>query len=121
MTTTTAPFAPTTAARTEVNQLSLPAILTLHLVPGVLVTLGFVALAPIAEASGFPPIAALLAAIALILVPVELGVLKVASRREGRSVSGLLPYRDPMRGRDWAWLVPTLIVLAFVGFGLHAM
>ena len=101
------------------GQLSLPVLLVLHIVPGALMTLGFVVFAPAAEALGYPPIAALLAAILLVLVPIELGVLRWAARNEGTSVRDLIPYRRPLPGRTWAWLVPVLIVLAFLGFGLH--
>jgi hypothetical protein len=30
-----------------------------------------------------------------------------------------VPYRRPLRGRDWLWLAPALIVAAFLGFGIH--
>jgi membrane protease YdiL (CAAX protease family) len=53
-------------------------------------------------------------------VPFELGVVLWA----GRGQSGLLsaiPYRRSMLLRDWLWLVPALILLAFVGFGVHQM
>ena len=53
-----------------VEQLSAPKLIALHLVPGALVTVAFVAFAPLVRAAGFPPIAALLAAILLVLVPV---------------------------------------------------
>jgi membrane protease YdiL (CAAX protease family) len=82
-------------------------------------TAAFVAFAPVAESVGFPPIAALLAAIALILVPAELAILARASVREGVTVSELIPFRRPIARRRWAWLVPVLILLGFLGFGLH--
>ncbi len=81
-------------------------------------TAGFVLFAPVIEALGFPPIAALLTAIVLILVPTELGVLWWAARREDARVADLIPYRRSLPGREWAVLVPSLIVLAFLGFGL---
>ncbi len=81
-------------------------------------TAGFVLFAPVIDSLGFPPIAALLAAIVLILVPTELGVLWWAARRDDAGVADLIPYRRSMPGREWAVLVPTLIVLAFLGFGL---
>ena len=81
-------------------------------------TAGFVLFAPVIDALGFPPIAALLTAIVLVLVPTELGVLWWAARREGVRVADLIPYRRSFPGREWAVLVPGLIVLAFLGFGL---
>src|SRR6187401_1527969 len=115
----TIPLAAAPASRpAAVEQLSVPALLALHLIPGALVTLAYVALAPIVEGAHFPPIAALLTAIALVMVPVELGLIAWASRGLGTSPLAAVSYREPMPLRDWAWLVPLLIVLAFAGFGL---
>ena len=119
MTTATASFDSTARARTGMRQLSTRALLVLHLIPGALMTAGFVAFAPLAEAAGFPPIAALLVAIAIVLVPIELGILAWAARREGVGISGLITYRQSLPVRRAAWLVPVLILLGFLGFGLH--
>jgi membrane protease YdiL (CAAX protease family) len=109
--------ASTVAERATPEQLSGRKLLALHLVPGALITVAFVAFAPLMEAVGFPPIAALLASIAVVLVPIELGIVLRAARRDGIEVA--VPYRRPLRGRDWLWLVPALIVAAFIGFGIH--
>jgi membrane protease YdiL (CAAX protease family) len=98
------------------EQLALPALLGLFIVPGALITAVYVLLAPLVEAAGFPPIAALLVAILVVLVPFELGVVLRASR--GQGIRSGMPYRRPMPVRDWLWLVPVLIVAAFVGFGV---
>jgi membrane protease YdiL (CAAX protease family) len=103
--------------RSEVQQLSLPSLLALVLIPGVLVTLVYVLLAPVVERAGFPPIAALLAAILGVMIPVELGVILVVARSRGESIGSLIPYRRPVTLKTAAWLVPTLVVAAFVGFG----
>jgi membrane protease YdiL (CAAX protease family) len=104
-------------ARAEAG-LSMPRILALHLIPGALMTGAFVALAPAAEAMGLPPIAALLASIMLVLVPVELGIVLWTGRGQAGALSAI-PFRRPIPVRTWLWLVPALIVLAFVGFGVH--
>ena len=111
--------ASTVAERPTPEQLSGPRLVTLHLVPGALVTAAFVALAPVIEAAGFPPLMALLAAIVLVLVPIELGIVLGAVRHVGFDAA--VPYRRPIRGRDWLWLVPLLIVAAFIGFGVHML
>jgi membrane protease YdiL (CAAX protease family) len=98
------------------EQLPRLTLLVLFLVPGALMTVVFVAIAPFIEAQGFPPIAALLVAIALVLVPFELGIVWRASRRQG--FDSAVPYRRSLPIRDWLWLVPALIVAAFVGFGV---
>src|SRR4051794_39561235 len=100
------------------EQLSPARLLALFLVPGALMTAAFVALAPVAEALALPPITALLTAIVGVLVPIEVGVILWAARGTG-SVLGVIPYRLGMPLRTWVWLVPTLVVAAFVGFGLH--
>jgi membrane protease YdiL (CAAX protease family) len=112
-------LAATAAPSAVVHPLSLRAILALHLVPGAIVTAAFVALAPTVETLGLPPIAALLAAIALVLVPVELGIILVMARLSGIGLAASLPYRQLIPIRTWLWLVPALIAVAFLGFGLH--
>ena len=100
------------------EQLGIPALLALFLVPGALMTLAFVVLAPIVESAGFPPLAALLLAILLMLIPIELGVLLRAGRGHDQRIRSVVPYRRPLPLRDWVWLVPVLVALAFVGFGV---
>ena len=111
---------PATKAKTPsaVGQLSIPALIGLHLVPGALMTAVFVQLAPLVAGAGFPPIAALLAAIVFVLVPFELGVVVWAGRGEGGRFSAVT-YKQQLPGRTWLSLVPALILLAFVGFGVH--
>jgi membrane protease YdiL (CAAX protease family) len=107
-----------TTSPAAVHQLSIPTLIALHQFPGGLMTAAFVALAPFVETVGFPPISALLAAIVVVLVPSELGIVLWAGRGQGDLLSAV-PYRRHMPRRDWLWLVPALILLAFVGFGAH--
>lgn len=92
-------------------------LLLLHLVPGALATLVFVLLAGSVEGAGYPPLAALLIAIAVVIIPFELGVVFIAGRGEPGILSAI-PYRDRMAARDWVILVPVLVVAGIVGFGL---
>jgi CAAX protease family protein len=119
MTTTSMVFKTGAVVPAPITQLSLPTLLALHIFPGALMTVAFVAFAPVVEAAGYPPIAALLAAILLVLVPLEIGVLAWTARAEGLGLLQLIPYRRSLPLRDWLWLVPTLIALAFLGFGIH--
>lgn len=100
------------------EQLGLPALLALFLVPGAIMTAVFVVIAPFVESAGFTPIAALLVAIVVVLIPFELGVIVRAARQQGVAVRSVLPFRRPIRRREWLWLVPVLIVAEFLGFGL---
>jgi uncharacterized protein len=101
-----------------VEQLALPRLLVLFIVPGALVTIGFVLLAPVVEALGLPPIAALLTAIAVIMIPVELGILWRAGRGNERPIASVIPYLRPIPLVTWLWLVPLLVSAAFLGFGI---
>jgi membrane protease YdiL (CAAX protease family) len=101
-----------------IDQLRLPTLLALFLVPGAVMTVVFVAIAPLIETAGFPPIAALLVAILIVLLPIELGVILRAGRGHPQRIRSVVPYRRPMPIRDWLWLVPGLVVAAFVGFGV---
>ena len=110
--------APRHEARVMSGPLAMPGLVALHLIPGALVALAFVAFAPVAEGAGYPPLAALLAAIGLVLLPVELGIVLWAGRGKGSPLAAVA-YRQPIATRRWLWLVPALIAAAFLGFGAH--
>jgi membrane protease YdiL (CAAX protease family) len=87
------------------EQHSLPRSIALHLLPGAAL-FGFVL---VAAALGAPAILALLAGIALVIVPIELGYLLYQGRsKTGRwSVWAVVDYRQPMPVRRIAlWAVP---------------
>jgi membrane protease YdiL (CAAX protease family) len=105
--------------RTEVEQLSWARLLLLHLAPGAIATALFVVLADPIQDAGYPPLAAFLVAIAVVIVPFELAVVLLAGRREpGGGPLAAVPYRRPLSLREWAVLVPLLLVVGIVGFGL---
>lgn len=95
-----------------VEQIAPARLIGLFLLPGALLTVALVAFAPVAERLGLPPLAALLAGVVVVLVPVELGSVLRA---------GPGPYLAPVGLRIWAWLVPVLVVAAFIGFGIGAV
>jgi len=101
----------------------LPRLLVLHLAPGALATVVFVLLEGPLESAGYPPLASLLVAIVLVIIPFELGVIVRAGQREwpGGGWLASVSYRMPMRARDWAILVPVLLVAAILGFGLLSL
>jgi hypothetical protein len=105
------------------SPVSLRSLLVLHLLPGALATLVFVLLAAPVEAAGYPPLAAFLLAIAIGIVPFELGVVVWAGRgTEGRGgLLAAIPFRRPLRVRDWLLLVPGLLLVGIVGFGVLAL
>ena len=103
------------------SPIPLPWLVVLHLLPGALATLIFVLLAAPVEAAGYPPLAAFLIAIAIGIVPFELGVVAYAGRRASDGMLGAIPYRRPLRGRDWLLLVPGLLLIGIIGFGVLAL
>ncbi len=95
-------------------------LLVLFLLPGALAALVFIVASGPVAALGFPPLMGLLVAIAFVIIPFELGTVIRASRHAapGGSALASVPYRRPMRALDWAWLVPVLLVVSILGFGL---
>ena len=106
--TTLKPIAPSSTAPDEVEQHSVPATVAYHLLPGLLILAVTVAAVPVVTAAGLPPIAALLLALLVAQLPVQLGHLLIQGwRRHGRlSLAGIVLYREPLR---W-WLYPLLVV-----------
>jgi membrane protease YdiL (CAAX protease family) len=106
--TTLNPITPSTTAPDEVEQHSLPATIAYHLLPGLLILAVTVAAVPVVRAAGLPPIAALVLAFLVALLPVQLGHLLIQGwRRNGRlSLAGIVLYRQRL---SW-WLYPPLVV-----------
>jgi hypothetical protein len=103
-----------------VEQHSLGRSLLLHLGPGILIGLCYFALSPVLHQWGFPSIAALMVAVALVLVPFELGyLLREGRKRNGRySLRGIVLYRSPIPKWQYFVWVPGLFVIVGVIFTL---
>lgn len=86
--------------------------LLLHLVPGVVITLAFVGLAWLTAPLGWPPSLALLMTWLVAGIPLLLGILFHQGRRMNGipSLQGILLYRQPLPWRQYAWLIPVLLV-----------
>jgi uncharacterized protein len=84
----------------------------LHLLPGALITLFYVLLAPIVRELGFPALMAIFLAILFVLIPFELGYLLYESRRLNGDLSlrGVVLYREPVSPAQLAGLVVALFV-----------
>lgn len=98
------------------EQHSLVRSLMLHLAPGVLVTLAFVILRPLAESAGFPPLLAFLLAVLLVDIPFMLGVmLNEGKKLNGRfSLEGVVHYRDTLPWKTFAWVFVVAFVVVYV-------
>jgi membrane protease YdiL (CAAX protease family) len=101
-----------TAMPDSTQRLSWPSTLVLHLAPGIVITLAFVALAWLTTPLGWPPSLALLLTWLVVGLPILIGILFYYGRhRNGTlSLNGIFLYRQPLSWRQYAWLVPVLLV-----------
>ncbi len=108
---------------TSGERMSVGRLVALHLAPGALATALFVAIGEPVQRAGFPPLFAFLIAIAVVIVPFELGAIWLASRRDqaGGGWLAAIRFRSPMPRRDWLILFPALLVAAIVGFGVLSL
>src|SRR5215212_2466609 len=92
------------------EQHSVPRTLVLHLLPGVLILVFFVAVAPlVVRGFGFPPALAVYLAIAFVLIPFELGYLIYQARKNGTTLGSVVLYRQPVRRAQFVALVLGLL------------
>ena len=98
----------------SVEQHSVLRTLVLHLLPGALVLVFFVAIAPILWGLGFPSAMAIYLAFVFVLLPFELGYLIYEARERGTSLGDIVLYRQPVpRGQFFA-LVGALFVWGII-------
>lgn len=87
--------------------------ITLHLLPGILSgAVYFVLRAPL-QAAGYPSLMALLAAILIVLIPFELGVLLFLGNKRNRrpSLDGIVLYRNPIPSRQYFVFPPVVAII----------
>jgi uncharacterized protein len=96
---------------TVTESLSIGKLLAFVFVPALLILVFFIAFAPLCAAHGIPSLLALLAAILIVLLPVELGtLLYLGKKRNGRlSLEGIVLNREKMPG----WLYPAAGLVLF--------
>ncbi len=96
--------------------------LTLHLLPGALITAFYFLAGPLVMRAGYPSILALLLAIIVILIPFELGYLLYEGKRtSGRfSLHSVVLYRDPLPVWNYLLFVPVLLAWMLAVFALLA-
>lgn len=99
-----------------VEQHSLVHSTILHLLPGVLILVFYVIVAPLAERQGFPSVSALLIAITVVLIPFELGYLLYQGKKKNGTLSlkRIVLYREPMPAWQYIVLALPLLVWALV-------
>ena len=103
-------------------QYGLAKLIVLHLAPGALATVAYVALIPLTNGLHWPAMCALLFSAVVALVPIELGhLLLQGKKRNGRwSLDGIVLYRGEKRGWPLRLLPLGLFLLAIVGYELTA-
>jgi membrane protease YdiL (CAAX protease family) len=106
----------------SVAQHTIPQTLLLHLLPGALITTGFILLGPWLKQNHLPPLLAILIPILLILIPFELGLLYfLGYRRNGRlSLEGIVLNRERLAIKDYLIFAPALLawsVFLFMALG----
>jgi len=96
-------------------QQSLSKSIVLHILPGALVTLGFIALKPLLDSSGYPPLLAFLLAILLIDLPFMWGFMLYEGRRlNGRfSLDQIVLYRERVSWRSFIVIFLGAFLVAF--------
>ena len=99
-----------------VQQHTLLESLGLHVLPGALTTAAFLASKPLLDSSDYPPLLAFLLAVALVDLPVLLGVMLVAGKkRNGHySLEGVVLYRDRVSWMTFALIVVGVFVAVYI-------
>src|SRR5215207_1926620 len=89
--------------------------LLLHLLPGALALVFFVAVAPLGvRGLGFPPVLAISLAILFVLIPFELGYLIYQARQNGTTLGHIVLYREPVPRWQFVSLVGALFVWGII-------
>ncbi len=91
------------------GQHSVARTLVLHLLPGAIITLFYVVVAPVVRSLGFPSLMAFFLAILVVLIPFELGYLLYRAQKNGSSLGSVVQYREPVPRVQFVALVLGLL------------
>ena len=89
-----------------------PTLLLLYLAPGLVLVGFYIVVAPLLLAAGLPPVWGLLLGTLVIIVPIELGIVLLHSRRRtGRAqLRPAVAALTPLAARQYLWLVPLAVL-----------
>jgi membrane protease YdiL (CAAX protease family) len=92
----------------------------LHIIPGVFLTAAFIALRPLAERIGYPPLLAFILAVLLVDIPFQLGIMYYQGKKlNGRySLQGIILYREKI---PWGQFLIIFLVGVVLLFGLATL
>lgn len=104
------------------DQHSITKIIILHILPGMIITLAFVVLAPWAARQNLPAPLSLLLTWVFVGIPLELGILMYEGYRHNHrlSLKGVLLFKETIRRRTFFWLIPLLVIWVLIVLALLA-
>jgi membrane protease YdiL (CAAX protease family) len=104
----------------ETEQHSLTRSVILHLLPGILILAFFLLLTPVLAKQGFPTLLSLFLAVAVVLIPFELGYILYQAKMRSRtfSLNGIIPYRKSLPLWQYIALIPPFLAWALVSYFL---
>jgi len=104
------------------EQHSLPTSILLHLLPGVLILTFFIALTPLLTKQGYPTLLCLFLAVAIVLIPFELGYILYQAKRKNkcRSLKDIVLYRRKLPLWQYYVLIPPMLAWALVAYFMIA-
>jgi membrane protease YdiL (CAAX protease family) len=102
----------------DAEQHSLPTSILLHLLPGVLILVFYLALTPLLTKHGYPTLLCLFLAAAVVLVPFELGYILYQGTRKNKTLSlkGIVLYRRTIPLWQYFVLIPPMLAWALVAY-----
>jgi len=102
----------------DTEQYSLTISIILHLLPGILILVFFLVLTPLLTGQGFPTLFCLLLAVAVVLIPFELGYILYQAKRKNRtfSLNGIVLYRRRLPVWQYIVLIPPFLAWALVSY-----
>lgn len=102
----------------DTEQHSLATSILLHLLPGVLILAFFLALTPLLTRHGYPTLLCLFLAVAIVLIPFELGYILYQGTRKNKTLSlkGIVLYRRTIPLWQYVVLIPPMLAWALVAY-----
>jgi membrane protease YdiL (CAAX protease family) len=110
------------ANETDNEQHSLGRSVVLHLLPGVLILLFFVVLTPILTEKGLPTLFSLFLAVAVVLIPFELGYILYQGKAKNKtfSLKGVVLYRREIPKWQHLVIIPLFLAWAIISYFIIA-
>ena len=104
------------------EQHSLGVSVILHLLPGILILAFFLVLTPVLTREGYPTLFCLFLAVAVVLIPFELGFILYQARRKNKtfSLKGIILYRRKIPLWQYFALISPMLAWALIAYFVFA-